>query len=580
MSYLLVCTPEEKYVKYKEKCVPYFSTLHETESELQIFCGELHKVEKKLTNEKWELNNNKLLIDESFSIIKICKNKNKIYFATSKSGLEPILYYYKNSTFLLSDNFWEIVNFLEPKEEDIDKDAVIENLNLPYPLFYNTFIKDVNYLPPGYFGEFAIINNELKLKKYFNFKYSPKVSIDMQAATENVDKILNELMKDIKEECGDVQYAVGLSGGLDSRVIPYYAQKNGLNIKSFIFGAKRPHSLFLSRDHKNARELSKIFCIKHSEIEWNKKTLQKRIDLELKNFPLGVPEFFKFEFYDDYDVLLTGGSGMIIGGHSIPENIESITSNELVYHMWGLARTFYPNSLFNQRVQRAFKYLFNKDIKIESNEEWFELICNKEIYSKINQKFVQYIEKRKKANKSNLDIFEEYFNNILGARNRYGGFESGLGTKRSFSIYVPRMLHETLCWRADLLQGRPVLKNLILKYIPSTADIKAQNYEGALNKKDNIVFKIINMLIFIIRGNGTAMEQKYFKYCKNDFKTTMLNSCKWFNNILDLRNHINDIADFDNYRLILTLWKTKMVIDIIENKKYIAFIDKQRKINF
>lgn len=148
MSYLLVCTPEEKYVKYKEKCVPYFSTLHETESELQIFCGELHKVEKKLTNEKWELNNNKLLIDESFSIIKICKNKNKIYFATSKSGLEPILYYYKNNTFLLSDNFWEIVNFLEPKEEDIDKDAVIENLNLPYPLFYNTFIKDVNYLPP------------------------------------------------------------------------------------------------------------------------------------------------------------------------------------------------------------------------------------------------------------------------------------------------------------------------------------------------------------------------------------------------------------------------------------------------
>lgn len=579
MSYLVVCAPEEKYVKYKERYVPYFSTLQDNENQLLIFCGELHKVEKYLTNEKWEEDNDKLLIDESFSIIKISKLNNKIYFATSKCGLEPIFYYVHNKIFLISDDFWEIVNFLKPREKDIDKEAVIENLNLPYPLFFKTFIRNIYYLPPGCLGVYNTTKFDLKINKYFNFCYQNSNEIDIELATINVDKILNKLMQDIKKECGDVRYAVGLSGGLDSRVIPYYAKNNGMKISSFIFGTKKPHNLFLSRDHKNARTLFKKFNIKHKEIEWQKETLQKRVELELKNYPLGMPQFFKFEFYDDYDVLLTGGSGMIIGS-TIPDNIERVNTNELINHMWGLARVFYPNSLINLRIQRAFKYLFNKDVKIESHKEWYDLICNKEIYSKINKKFAHYVENRKKQGKTNLDIFEEYFHNILGARNRYGGFESGLGTKRSFSIYAPRMFGETLKWDFYLLQGRPVLKNLILKFIPLVAEVKAQNYENSLNNKDDFFSKAINMLIFIIRGNGTAMEEKYFKYCKNKFKETMLNDCKWFYNILDLKKYVNSISDCDNYRFILTLWKIKMVIDIIETSKYVFFIDEKKRIDF
>lgn len=148
MPYLIVVNENERYVKYKERKVPYFSTLHESQSELQIFCGELHKVEKYLINQNWENDTSKLHLYESFSIIKISKIEKKIYFATSISGLEPIFYYVNNNTLLLSDDFWEMVNYLMPKEEDIDKDAILENLNLPYPLFFNTFIKNVKYLPP------------------------------------------------------------------------------------------------------------------------------------------------------------------------------------------------------------------------------------------------------------------------------------------------------------------------------------------------------------------------------------------------------------------------------------------------
>ena len=579
MSYLIVVNEIERYVKYEERTVPYFSTLHENQSELQIFCGELHKVENYLTNQNWEKDSTKLHIFESFSIIKISKIENRIYFATSISGLEPIFYYAKNNVFLLSDDFWEIVNYLKPEEDDIDKDAIIENLNLPYPLFFNTFIKDIAYLPPGCVGTYDVSGLNLKINKYFDFHYQSSDKIDLQVATEHVDVIISKLMKDIKEECGDVQYAVGLSGGLDSRVIPYYAQKNGLKTKSFIFGASKPHGFFLSRDHKNARKLSKIFNIKHNEVEWQKETLQEKINMELKKYPLGTPQFFKFEFYDGYDVLLTGGNGLIIGSE-IPDKIEVANDKDLIYFMWNEGRAFYPNTLLNLRIQRAFKYFLNKDINIQHNEKWYKLICDKNMSFQIYNKFKCYIENRKKEGKSNLDIYEEYFNNILGARNRFGGFESGLGTKRSFSIYAPRLLQETLTWPLALLEGRPVLKNLIKENIPLAAEVKAQNYEGALNKKDNIITKIINMLIFMLRGNGTAMEQKYFKYCKNEFKATMLNDCKWFHNIVDLKKYINDIANFDNKYFVLTLWKTKMVIDIIETKKYISFIDEKRRIGF
>ena len=580
MSYLVVSTEKENYVQYSERKVPYFSTFYNNDFELQIFCGELHKVEQLLINECWESDENKLAIDEAFSLVKINKNENKIYFATSKCGQQPIFYYCEDKTFLLSDDFWEIVNYLKPGENDINDEAVIENLNLPYPLFFTTFIKNVNYLPPGYTGEFDIKRSSLNLKKYFDFRYTIKADINLEKATKNVDKIINKLMTDIKEECGDVEYSVGLSGGLDSRVIPYYAKRNGLKISSFIFGASKPHNLFLSRDHKNARTLAKLFNIRHKEIEWEKRTLKERINIEMKNCPIGSPQFFKFEIYNDYDVLLTGGSGIIVGSMLISNDFELVSKKEVVNYIWDCCRTFYPNTRLNRRIEQACKYLFGKPLKFTHNEDWYRLIYNKEIQEKICNKLYDFVISRRREGKTNFDIYEEYLNLILGARNRFGGFESGLGTKRSFSIYAPRMLGETLQWPLYLLHGRPVLKNLIKKYIPAAAKIKQQNYEGNLISKSNLIVKIFNMFIFIIRGNGTAMEQKYFKYCIEEFKSTMLNECEWFYNIVDLRKYINKIIKFDDFRFILTLWKTKMIIDIIESKQYTMFIRDKEKINF
>lgn len=562
MSFVVVVNANERFVKFAHRETPYYSSFKKTGDAITIYSGELHRVEKYLEEVCWNTNPNLLMINESFSVLKIDKINELIWFANSISGLEPLFYYNENDFFIISDDFWEVLNVIRPEEGDLDEESIFEYLNLPYALFDGTFVKGVKFLLPGRAGCYDMRTGELSINAYHDFRYVEE-SVSLDEAVECVREQINTLMKDILDECGDVQYSVGLSGGLDSRVIPYFAKENGMKINSFIIGAIRPNTFLLSKDHKNSRKLAKIFQLNHKEVEWSKKTLDKKIMLDLKNYPMGTPQFFKYEYYSDCDVLLNGGNGLVVGS-TMPYNLNAMSDEQLVHHIWNLARGFTPNTRLNRRIEMACKFLFSKEINIKHKENWYEKILNEDTKKRIENKLQQFISNEKKNGKSNIDIYEEYFNNMLGARNRFGGFESACGEKRSFSIYAPRLLNDTLKWPIELLEGRPVLKELIRKHISVAASVGEQNYMGSIIKKESVLTKLFNMAVFILRGNGTAMEQKYFKHCHKEFKKVMQNDCRWFYNLVDVRGDLNKIVRFDDIGFVLTLWKSKMVVDLIE----------------
>lgn len=579
MSFCIVVDKDERKLKYVKSDVPAPIFKYENNEFICIITGELHGNEKEFVFSDWEKNNDKLLIEDVYSLVKIDKMTSKIYFSTCKFGLQALYYYFNSEekTFILADDFWEVVHIIKPDFNCLDFESVRENLISPYPLFDSTYIKGVRILLPGVFASYDIKNNTLNKHTYYSFRYNVDVSLSLEEATERMDNILNSAVKSIKKDCGDVQYAVGLSGGLDSRIIPYYAKKNGLRLKSFIIGVKKPHKILLSQDHKNARKLANIFELKHTELEWSKSTLQEKIDLDVKNAPLMPPQFFKYEMPDlcNYDVLLTGGNGLIVGSE-LPENINEISDEKLVDYICGMAWSFEPKSLNKRRLENAISFLF--DIKIElkvKSKRWHKVVINAETQKKIRTKLLKYIKTSKNDGKNNLDIYEEYFNNMLGARNRGGAFESSCNTKRSFSIYVPYLYDETMKWPMDFLVGRKVLKNLIKTKISKASKVHEQNYVGSLYNNSTIT-KMINILVFLCRGNGTAVEESCFKKCKKDFYATMWNNNKWFYKIFDLKKYIKDIGKCDDKRLALKIWKMKYIIDTLENQGYEQYIAQEQ----
>ena len=569
--------------KNKDRLVPYYSTLSQTDNYICIYGCEYHKTQKDL--EKINLSNFSIEdinnINESFSWVIINKTSGELKFVLSKYGIERLYYYKNNQRFIISDDYWEILSCLDIEFDDLDVEAIEESLNCCYPLFDSTYTKNIYVVLPGTFGRYYWKTDELSIDSFFDFRYLPKNEEPLEDRVNRVDSIIKSALKMIKEECGDVKYSFGLSGGLDSRIIPHYMQNEKMDIRSFIIGNKKPNKLFVSSDHSKARKIAEIFKSEHHECEWSEDVLKKTICDDLRNNPLGVPQFFKGQTDFDFDVLISGGNGYLVGS-TMPDNIESLDSEELAYYMRQLGRDFKPNTIRNAHIRTAIKHIFKIDVEINHDERWYHLLLSEKTEERIKSKFIKYVEDEKKKGKTNIDIYEMYFHNILGARNKFGGFESLVGTKRSFSIYLPHVLDDTINWPLEYLQDRKLLKELIIEKIPEVANVKEQKYEGnTITGKSTLFNRLINIVEFVIRGNGSEMINSNFKKT-HMFRSTMENENEWFYRIFDVKPYLKKIYKHDNKYALMKIWKTKLIIDLLETKGYKSYnlIDCYTEIDF
>lgn len=580
MSYIINITRETIKFKNKNRETPYFSKFFEEDDKYIFFSGEYHSTLNQFKRLDWNLLDIETIkkIKESFSIITLDKKTGILSFALSYYGIERLYYYYTDSKFIISDDFWEIVDCLDIAYADLDIESIEESMNGSYPLFDGTFVKNIKYVLPGTLGKYDWKTNNINVTPYFDYRYHSASYLDIDKATDRLNCIINDAVLHIKEECGDVKYAFGLSGGLDSRIIPHYMQNNNIKINSFIIGDIRPNLFFLAGDHLRAREISKIFSSNHCECKWDKETLQETIYYDIKNNPMGLPQFFKGQKDCKFDVLLTGGNGYIVGS-TIPENIEFLTIDELASVMMQLGRDFKPNTIRNNHIETAVWHIFKRKIHLNHYEKWYDVLLKQSTQIRIHDKFCAFIETEKKKGKNNFDIYEGYFHNILGARNKFGGFESLNGSKRSFSIYLPAVLDEAFDWQVDFLKDRTVLKNLIKKYIPEVANIKEQKYEGnTITASASTLNKIFNIMEYLIRGNGSEMVNSKFKKYQELFIADMTKETTWFYNIFGIRPYLNKIIRHDNKYALMKIWKIKKILDILETREYKEYLDRNNYI--
>ena len=185
----------------------------------------------------------------------------------------------------------------------------------------------------------------------------------------------------------DTIYGLGLSGGLDSRVVLHYALKAGMNVNCFIIGDARPHFIFLSKDHKIAKNISKLYNMDSKFFfvkPFDKKNWHYHFVENCKRNPFTTPASFGTLFdknaLPQFDVLLTGLAGGESMGQSVPLNILNLDSNEATH---ALFKKFSRLSVFkHSEMHRSIDGVL-------SGEEFNQMFEKLHVF---NENFDNYIE--------------------------------------------------------------------------------------------------------------------------------------------------------------------------------------------
>jgi len=508
-----------------------------------------------------------------FFILFYDSNLDKIYIANDKLGRDPLFYFYDGANFIVSDDFWEVVNIIEPTASDIDVQNVKEFIIFHNPLFCKTIIRNLNFFPPASISEFSLVSKKFELRQYWDSRFKEDGALSIEDAIETTDRILDLAMQQIKDKNDlNATYGVGLSGGLDSRLIPYYALKHNMHLISFIIGERKPRKFMLSNDHKCAREVAKYYGLDHHEVEYDSEEFENKRFYDVRYNPMSPSQFFKTvrENLPDFDIYLNCTYGILIG-LDMPSNIENLSKEELldtIVSRYSHMNTIQPHG----KLKLALKLIFGYNIH-PTNEQSIDGIMSKEEFTISANKIRQFIEDN--SDKSNISILYKYFINHLGAHTKYGAYESLQGWKKSYTYY-PHLLDEMLTWNKDLLRNRRVLKSLLIKKFPKLAKIKAQNYNVAVfyqnqNKRSNILRKKFALLEYILRGPGVIRDSKWTKekkYIKHTLNI-LSNDTKIFKSIFDIKKVIE--IRVQSPSIYENLIKLKLIIDLIETKNYKKF---------
>ncbi len=512
-----------------------------------------------------------------FFIVYYDINSRKVYFANDKLGRESLFYFYDSRNLILSDDFWEIIDIIEPKESDIDVQSIKELLVLSEILYGKTIIKNSLVFPSASIGEFSLQEKLLDIRQYWDFEYSPRSDLSIDETVERLDHLLDDAMRQIKEKHGpNTTYGLGLSGGLDSRLVAYYAVKNGMNLKTYIIGEAKPHKLFLSWDHTCAQKLAKHYNLPLYRVEYNCESFEKKSFYDLRYSPMrGSTLFLGIQDHlPGFEVLLNGFEGGEGFGAALPDDVMEIDEKGLLIYMTKTFSRIYvaPPSSIGSKFRTILDICFGRFSNVKRRAKEYERhsidgIIQSSEYAEIESNVLKFI--RDNSGKSNISIIQKFLYFAYAYKDKYGSQASMHGQKKSYSIFLnPFVLEEALTWRPEFLINKRLQRYFYVKKFPELCKIKAQSPEVAIyyrSRRFQILRGILILIEYLVRGSNLtsgiwAMRKDYKEFSRkillreNSFFTSIFNVEK----VLKLTEQ--DEGIYEN------IVKFKQILDLVFDK--------------
>lgn len=393
-----------------------------------------------------------------FSVV--YRHKDFVEIFSSRLCWGPLYFYYDDDTFLVAESLWEILK--RDIEVRIDLQATKELAVFSTSLDCRTPLKNIHRFPQGSYGMFD--GEELKVKRYW--RYSHRAFHGEREAINHVDVALD---KAVREATGFYEgyFGVGLSGGFDSRLVAAYLARYTRDVTGFIVGESKPRGLFLSRDHKNSRNIAKTLGMHHIEIG-RERDFRWSLHRQAVHKPFSALRLNEPAFYPNFDVLATGFTGGELFGQALPPKIQWMKPQELCEAMmsrWSLLR---KPQFWVRRM--TGKILGRREPLLEEIEGVFE----KKDCQILKGKIKKFIEENRQA-RDNVTVFQRF---LLEQRQTLA---KPLFRGPVFSPFRhPDFVEAVSKAKTELLINRYLEKKLLLTKFPALARVETQDYRPPL----------------------------------------------------------------------------------------------------
>ncbi|GBR72842.1 asparagine synthetase B [Candidatus Termititenax aidoneus] len=156
--------------------------------------------------------------------------QDSLFLAVDQTGKKPLYYYHADNVFVFASGIDALLTQPEVKTS-VDFRALDDFLTFNYIVSDRSAFQDIYKLSAGHTLTFAA--GQLKLEKYWDIDYRPKLNISLQDALTQTEEILREVVN--LRLIADVPLGAHLSGGVDSSLITALLAERG-RVKTFAIG--------------------------------------------------------------------------------------------------------------------------------------------------------------------------------------------------------------------------------------------------------------------------------------------------------------------------------------------------------
>jgi asparagine synthase (glutamine-hydrolysing) len=456
---------------------------------------------------KWGLNEVLEKFDGIYAFAFYDHKKNKLLLARDRSGIKPLYIGTSTEGVIYSSQYDHIIHHPYIKNNSIHTGAVGAYMSLGYVPENSGIISNTFMLPHGFYAE--VNDTGMNVMRFYNYP--------VQTQEKSKGRLEDLLEQNVKAQLvSDVPIGTFMSGGVDSPLVSYYANKH-TKVKSFNIGVDDPSM----DESKAAAEFASIFNTEHFCKHITEKDLLETISDNTKAFTepfadfSSIPTLILSKFASSkLTVALSGDGGdELFWGY--PRNIKMLQQG-LRFNKNKAARTFdflkeritgsKKNTLKRHLLVDDFPSYYYRSIFIPGAEHWLS-----DVY-------------KPKADKA------FFFNDFMQHEQVNDLDENGIMNavrKLEFDLHLQRILLKVD--RASMyhsLEVRvPLLSNDIIEY-STTLDYNdcIKNGQGKYNLKELLIKKSKESLVLQPKKGFVIPLNKWLKQeLRKDVEEKLLN---------------------------------------------------------
>jgi asparagine synthase (glutamine-hydrolysing) len=456
---------------------------------------------------KWGINEVLEKFDGIFAFAFYNNRQNKLFLARDRSGIKPLYIGTSSQGVVYSSQYDHIIHHSYIKDNAIHTGAAGAYLSLGYVPENAGIISNTYMLPHGFYAE--VIETGINVIRFFNYPAQQQ-----QYSNEALEETLERNIRD--QLVSDVPIGTFMSGGVDSPLVSYYANKYS-KVKSFNIGVDDPSM----DESKAAAKYANIFDTDHYCKNITEKDLLETINDNTKAFTepfadfSSIPTLILSKFArQQLTVALSGDGGdELFWGY--PRNIKML-QHGMLFNQSKPQRTF---NYFKERFTGSEKNTLKRHLQVDN----FPSFYYRSLFIPGAEHWLDDIYRPKADNAF-------FFNDFLQHEQVSGLDESGIMNvvrKLEFDLHLQRILIKVD--RASMyhsLEVRvPILSNEMIEY-STTLDFKSciKNGQGKYNLKELLIEKTNEALVLQPKKGFVIPLNKWLRQeLRKDVEEKLLN---------------------------------------------------------